>query len=127
MPCTLRGLETSEITELIEAYRKGAENAKRAGFDGVEIHCANGYLPDQFLQDGTNKRTDQYAPVVRVRHRIRRIAQATHQPLKWFSRLHPDVFGVSHVNEMIDPSAKFEPIAFFNSFFAHTNQLNQSN
>lgn len=45
---------------MIEAYRKGAEYAKQAGFDGVEIHGANGYLPDQFLQDGANKRTDRH-------------------------------------------------------------------
>ena len=57
---TPRALETDEIPAIIEAYRKGAENAKLAGFDGVEIHGANGYLIDQFLQDSTNQRTDQY-------------------------------------------------------------------
>lgn len=41
-------------------YRRAAENAKRAGFHGVELHGANGYLPDQFLQDSTNRRTDEY-------------------------------------------------------------------
>ena len=53
-----RALETEELAGIVEAYRKGAENAKRAGFDGVEIHGANGYLLDQFLQDGSNHRTD---------------------------------------------------------------------
>ena len=53
-----RALETDEIPGIVEAFRRGAENAKAAGFDGVEIHGANGYLLDQFLQDGTNKRTD---------------------------------------------------------------------
>ncbi|MBK9393340.1 MAG: alkene reductase, partial [Uliginosibacterium sp.] len=53
-----RALETGEIASLIAAYRRAAENAKLAGFDGVEIHGANGYLPDQFLQDSTNRRTD---------------------------------------------------------------------
>lgn len=57
---TPRALETSEIPALIEAFRKGAENAKEAGFDGVELHGANGYLPDQFLQDKSNQRTDAY-------------------------------------------------------------------
>jgi 2,4-dienoyl-CoA reductase-like NADH-dependent reductase (Old Yellow Enzyme family) len=57
---TPRALETDEIPAVIAAYRKGAENAKRAGFDGVEIHGANGYLLDQFLQDSTNRRTDAY-------------------------------------------------------------------
>ena len=55
-----RALETDEISGIIDDYRKGAENALAAGFDGVEIHGANGYLPDQFLRDGTNKRTDRY-------------------------------------------------------------------
>jgi 2,4-dienoyl-CoA reductase-like NADH-dependent reductase (Old Yellow Enzyme family) len=57
---TPRALETAEIPGIIAAYRRGAENAKRAGFDGVEIHGANGYLLDQFLQDSTNHRTDAY-------------------------------------------------------------------
>jgi 2,4-dienoyl-CoA reductase-like NADH-dependent reductase (Old Yellow Enzyme family) len=57
---TPRALETDEIPGVIAAYRKGAENAKAAGFDGVEIHGANGYLLDQFLQDSTNHRTDAY-------------------------------------------------------------------
>jgi 2,4-dienoyl-CoA reductase-like NADH-dependent reductase (Old Yellow Enzyme family) len=55
-----RALETEEILQIVENYRKGAENAKKAGFDGVEIHCANGYLPDQFLEDNSNHRTDRY-------------------------------------------------------------------
>jgi 2,4-dienoyl-CoA reductase-like NADH-dependent reductase (Old Yellow Enzyme family) len=53
---TPRALERSEIPGIIEAYRQGAANALAAGFDGVEIHGANGYLLDQFLQDSTNKR-----------------------------------------------------------------------
>lgn len=55
-----RALETNEIPDVIAAFKKGAENAKKAGFDGVEIHGANGYLLDQFLQDSTNKRQDSY-------------------------------------------------------------------
>ncbi|HEX2525161.1 MAG TPA: alkene reductase [Geminicoccus sp.] len=57
---TPRALQTDEIPGIIEAYRRGAENAQAAGFDGVELHGANGYLLDQFLQDSTNHRTDQY-------------------------------------------------------------------
>lgn len=57
---TPRALETQEIPDVIEAYRRGAVNAKAAGFDGVELHGANGYLIDQFLQDSTNHRTDPY-------------------------------------------------------------------
>ena len=67
---TPRSLETHEIKDIVEAYRKGAENAKLAGFDGVEIHGANGYLLDQFLQDGTNKRSDQYGGSIENRARL---------------------------------------------------------
>ncbi len=67
---TPRALETNEIPGIIEAYRKGAENAKAAGFDGVEIHGANGYLLDQFLQDSTNKRTDRYGGSIENRARL---------------------------------------------------------
>jgi len=65
-----RALETQEIPGVVEAFRKGAENAKAAGFDGVEIHGANGYLLDQFLQDGSNKRTDAYGGSVENRARL---------------------------------------------------------
>lgn len=57
---TPRALELTELPGIVEAYRKGAENAQLAGFDGVEIHGANGYLLDQFLQTKTNQRTDDY-------------------------------------------------------------------
>jgi 2,4-dienoyl-CoA reductase-like NADH-dependent reductase (Old Yellow Enzyme family) len=67
---TPRALELSEIPAVIEAYRKGAENAKAAGFDGVEIHGANGYLIDQFLQDSTNHRADEYGGSVENRARF---------------------------------------------------------
>lgn len=67
---TPRALETDEIADIVAAYKKGAENAKKAGFDGVEIHGANGYLLDQFLQDSTNKRTDQYGGPIENRARL---------------------------------------------------------
>lgn len=67
---TPRALETAEIAEVVAAYRKGAENAKLAGFDGVEIHGANGYLLDQFLQDSTNQRTDEYGGSIENRARL---------------------------------------------------------
>jgi N-ethylmaleimide reductase len=57
---TPRALETSEIPGIVEDYRRGAANARDAGFDGVELHGANGYLIDQFLRDSTNQRTDRY-------------------------------------------------------------------
>jgi hypothetical protein len=67
---TPRALETEELPGVIEAYRKGAQNSLAAGFDGVEIHGANGYLLDQFLQDKTNKRTDRYGGPIENRARL---------------------------------------------------------
>lgn len=55
-----RALGLDEIPGIVDDYRKAARNAKEAGFDGVEIHCANGYLIDEFLRDGSNERTDAY-------------------------------------------------------------------
>ncbi len=67
---TPRALELDEIPGIVEAFRKGAENAKTAGFDGVEVHGANGYLLDQFLQDSTNHRTDAYGGSIENRARL---------------------------------------------------------
>ncbi|GJH11530.1 alkene reductase [Caballeronia novacaledonica] len=67
---TPRALELDEIAGVVAAFRKGAENAKRAGFDGVEVHGANGYLLDQFLQDSTNQRTDAYGGSIENRARL---------------------------------------------------------
>lgn len=63
-------LSTDEIANLVQAYADGAKRALRAGFDGVEIHAANGYLLDQFLRDGTNKRDDGYGGSVDNRARL---------------------------------------------------------
>lgn len=65
-----RALETSEIPAVIESYRAAAANAKAAGFDGVEIHGANGYLLEQFLQSRINLRTDQYGGSIANRARL---------------------------------------------------------
>ena len=67
---TPRALETDEIAGVVAAFRKGAENAKAAGFDGVEVHGANGYLLDQFLQDSSNQRTDIYGGSIENRARL---------------------------------------------------------
>lgn len=67
---TPRALALAEIPAIVEAYRQGAENARIAGFDGVEIHGANGYLLDQFLQDGSNHRSDAYGGSVEKRARL---------------------------------------------------------
>ena len=67
---TPRELTLAEIKSTIEDFRRGAENAKAAGFDGVELHGANGYLLDQFLQDGSNQRTDEYGGTIEKRARF---------------------------------------------------------
>lgn len=67
---TPRALATDEIPTIIDQYRRGAENARAAGFDGVEVHGANGYLLDQFLQSGTNQRTDRYGGTLENRTRL---------------------------------------------------------
>ncbi|MBR0751904.1 alkene reductase [Bradyrhizobium jicamae] len=72
---TPRALETSEIPVMIESYRQGAKNALAAGFDGVEIHGANGYLIEQFLQSKSNIRTDQYGGS--IENRVRFLIEVT--------------------------------------------------
>lgn len=67
---TPRALERGEIPGIVAAFRKGARNAQRAGFDGVEIHGANGYLLDQFLQDKSNHRADDYGGSIENRARL---------------------------------------------------------
>lgn len=92
-----RALELDEIPGIIEEFRSGAERALRAGFDGVEIHGANGYLPDQFLQDGTNKRTDEYGGSIENRARfLLEITQAT-----------ISVWGANRVGVRISPSSTY--------------------
>jgi NADPH2 dehydrogenase len=65
-----RQLTLSEIKEFVQFYAQAAENAVEAGFDGVELHGANGYLVDQFLQDVSNKRTDKYGGSIENRSRF---------------------------------------------------------
>ena len=67
---TPRALETSEIPDIVDQYVQAARNAVAAGFDGVEVHAANGYLIDQFLRDQTNKRTDRYGGSIENRSRF---------------------------------------------------------
>lgn len=67
---TPRALEKDEILGIVAEFRQAAINAKAAGFDGIEIHGANGYLLDQFLEDGTNQRTDEYGGSVENRSRL---------------------------------------------------------
>jgi N-ethylmaleimide reductase len=69
-PSPHRALEAAEIAGIIEQYRAAALNAKKAGFDGVELMAANGHLIDQFLQDNSNKRTDRYGGTIENRARL---------------------------------------------------------
>src|SRR3984957_10327322 len=70
-----RALELHEIGQIIDDYKRAAEHAMAAGFDGVQLHAANGYLIDQFLRDGTNHRVDSYGGT--VENRIRLLIEAT--------------------------------------------------
>jgi N-ethylmaleimide reductase len=92
-----RALELNEIPGIIEEFRAGAERALRAGFDGVEIHGANGYLPDQFLQDGTNKRTDEYGGP--IENRARFLLEVTHAAVS--------IWGPGRVGVRISPSGTY--------------------
>ena len=94
---TPRPLETSEIAGIVEDFRKGAQNALEAGFDGVELHAANGYLIDQFLRDGTNKRTDQYGGS--AENRVRFLIEVTQAVV--------DVWGGARVGVRLSPNAAF--------------------
>lgn len=67
---TPRALELEELPQLVDAYAAAGQRAKAAGFDGVEVHAANGYLLDQFLRDGTNQRTDNYGGTLAKRMRL---------------------------------------------------------
>jgi len=86
---TPRALETSELAGIVECYRKAAMNAQMAGFDGVEIHGANGYLLDQFLQDSTNHRDDEYGGSIENRARL--LLEATDAAASVFG---PELVGV---------------------------------
>ncbi len=96
-----RALETEEIPGVVAEFRAAAERAKRAGFDGVEIHGANGYLLDQFTRDGTNQRTDAYGGSLENRLRFPlEVAQAV-----------AEVFGPGRVGYRISPTGDFNEMA----------------
>jgi N-ethylmaleimide reductase len=90
---TPRALETGEIAALVEAFGQGAKNARDAGFDGVEIHGANGYLVEQFLQSHTNLRTDQYGGSIENRSRF--LTEVTEAAIQ--------VFGADRVGVRLSP------------------------
>jgi N-ethylmaleimide reductase len=98
---TPRALETHEIPGVVEQFRRGAENARAAGFDGVELHGANGYLIDQFLRDESNKRTDSYGGSIQNRARF---------PLEVVDAV-IGVFGAARVGYKVSPNAAFNSMA----------------
>ena len=89
-----RPLEVSEIPGLLDDYQKAAENAKKAGFDGVQLHAANGYLIDQFIRSGTNLRTDEYGGP--IENRIRLLGEVTQRLV--------DVWGSDRVAVRLSPN-----------------------
>lgn len=117
---TPRALETDEIPGIVEDYRKAAENALAAGFDGVEIHSANGYLLDQFLQDGTNKRSDRYGGT--LENRARFLLEVTEAVVS--------VWGGDRVGVRLSPAGTFNdmsdsnPAETFSYVAAALNQFN---
>jgi N-ethylmaleimide reductase len=98
---TPRALETWEIPEIVQQYRQGAQNALAAGFDGVEIHAANGYLIDQFLRDGTNHRTDRYGSS--LENRARFLLEITQAVI--------GVWGAKKVGVRLSPSGTFNDMS----------------
>jgi len=117
---TPRALELREIPAIVEQYRQAAINAQQAGFDGVEIHAANGYLLDQFLKDGTNKRDDIYGGSIENRTRlVLEVVQVV-----------TEVWGGSRVGIRISPTGTFNsmsetaPQALYNYLVDKLNQFN---
>jgi len=115
-----RELDTNEIPAIVEQYRQAAINAKQAGFDGIEIHAANGYLLDQFLKDGSNKRDDIYGGSIENRSRLLlEVTQAV-----------TDIWGGSRVGIRISPTGTFnamsesKPQALYNYLVEKLNQFN---
>ena len=88
-----RALERDEISGVVAAYKRGAQNALEAGFDGVELHGANGYLLDQFLRDGANQRDDEYGGSVENRARL--LLEATEAAI--------EVWGAKRVGVHLSP------------------------
>ncbi|MGH8784763.1 MAG: alkene reductase [Telluria sp.] len=115
-----RALEIEEIAELVESFRRAAERGLEAGFDGVELHAANGYLFDQFLQDGSNKRTDSYGGS--FENRARFLLETTRAVIS--------VWGGDRVAVRLGPSGSFgdmsdsDPEGLFTYVAAELGKLN---
>jgi N-ethylmaleimide reductase len=116
---TPRALETGEIAGVIDHFRKGAANALKAGFDGVEIHGANGYLIEQFLQSHTNLRTDQYGGS--IANRARFLLEITQAAI--------EVWGANRVGVRLSPygiangSGEADPMPLYSHVIASLDSL----
>jgi N-ethylmaleimide reductase len=114
-----RALESHEMAGIVEQYRQGALNAQKAGFDGVEVHAANGYLLEQFIKSGSNHRTDEYGGSLENRLRL---------PLMVIEAV-ITVWGKDRVGVRIGPTGSFNgmhddnPIETFTIFAKHLNDL----
>ncbi len=112
-----RALSTQEVKQVIQDFRNAAENAKKAGFDGVELHGANGYLPNQFLVDGVNLRTDEYGGT--PEGRIRFVLEVLDEMIK--------VWGKGRVGLKLSPSnhnngiSDSDPVKLYNCLIQKLN------
>jgi N-ethylmaleimide reductase len=117
---TPRAMTTADIARLLKEFEAAAQNAKEAGFDGIEIHSANGYLLDQFLQDKTNQRTDEYGGS--IENRLRLLGQVIDAVSK--------VFPSDKVGVRLSPYGTFndmgdsDPVALFTAAIAKLNCYN---
>lgn len=115
---TPHALEISEIKSILADFKKAAQNAKDAGFDGVEVHGANGYLLDQFLQDGSNKRSDEYGGS--IENRARFLLEAVDVVV--------EVWGKERVGVRLSPYGTFndmsdsDPVALFSYVIEQLNK-----
>ncbi|RVU01186.1 alkene reductase [Novosphingobium umbonatum] len=116
---TPRALELDEIPGIVETFRQGARNAMAAGFDGVEVHGANGYLLEQFLHDHSNKRTDIYGGSIENRARL--LLEVTQAVI--------DVFGADRVGVRLSPFGTYndvgdsDPIKLYTYVLSELNKL----
>ena len=116
---TPRALETGELAGVVDAYRQGARNAIAAGFDGVELHGANGYLLEQFLQSRSNLRTDRYGGSIENRARL--LMEATQAAI--------DVWGADRVGVRLSPygvandSGEADPMPLYSHVLAGLAKL----
>jgi len=116
---TPRALDIGELPGIVADYRHAAEQAKRAGFDGVEVHAANGYLLDQFMRDGTNLRTDEYGGSVENRARLALEATAAVVGVWGADRVGIRLSPVSPANDIADS----DPLRTFGYVVAQLDRL----